>query len=160
MSNFVTLAITGDKIMEALYKLSSKRSIAEDAFQEIIKQDNCSKGNAFEAMDRLLKVERDIAFIQTLQTQYNLSVLLKTSEGKDISLTEAVKRIGGEARSSQLWKNITNHKLRKKFGTQLKFEDAVLLSSGQQSAVRQLRTAIEKANSTPVSMSAPVGLFD
>ena len=160
MSNLITLPITGEKIMESLHKLNSKRSIAEDNFQEVILAENCTKDAAAKAMTRLLDLERSIALLQTIQTQYNLFVVVDTADNKTIPLTEAVKRIGGETRGAQMWKASANRKLRKKFGVNLKFDDAIALSSNQQLVVRQLRTAIDKANGTVVDMEVPPELFE
>lgn len=100
--------VTGYKLREAIRVREMERSVLNGQFKDSLTQfADDSKGNPKNIAEQLRKNEEDIATLQVAQDLYNLRVLVKI-QGKQISLAEAVARIGGVGRLKDLWHDVAN----------------------------------------------------
>lgn len=99
---------TGYKLREAIRVREMERSVLEGQFEESLmqfKDDN--KGDPKEIAKQLRQNEEAIATLQVAQDFYNLRVTVKV-QGKEVSLAEAVAKIGGAGRIKDRWQAVAN----------------------------------------------------
>ena len=96
--------LTGYQLQEAIRRWDLKKNTVAKQFDESLW--------AFEGDDKALpaelgatfvKAEDAVSALQTLQTRYNLSVIVDV-RGTKMSLCEAVKRVGGAGRHEKMWR--------------------------------------------------------
>lgn len=100
------MKVTGYKLQHKLRELHHERDIASAQFDKgKFAFPGEQKVTAKEAFARLQAVEKDIAKLQTAQTQYNLAITVEVS-GESMTLCEAVKRVGGAGRMEKMWRSV------------------------------------------------------
>jgi hypothetical protein len=101
---------TGYALREAVKLQELRRDTAARAFTGSLK---AFPGEGKEApqsvVEGFLKAESAIAKLQTAQARYNLTVTV-TVEGQSITLSEAIKSIGGVARAEKMWRSAAGPK--------------------------------------------------
>lgn len=94
----------GFLLREAIRRWELRRDTAINQFEDSLKKfPNEEKPHPTAIAAEFLKCEGAIAKIQAAQARYNLSVEIAVGEEK-MSLTEAVKRLGGAGRMEKLWR--------------------------------------------------------
>jgi len=97
---------TGYKLQHALRELHHTRDAAAGQFdQGKFTFEDDSKPTSKAAFDRYEAIEARIAKLQTAQARYNLAITVEV-QGEDMSLAEAVKRVGGAGRMEKMWRSV------------------------------------------------------
>ncbi len=97
---------TGYALQQAIKARQKTRDLLTGQFNgSLTKFENETKRNPLDISDDLERLEREIAELQTAQGLYNTKVLI-TFDGKDITLLQAVKQIGGLNRITNLWTSV------------------------------------------------------
>ena len=100
--------VTGYKLQHRLKELDHTLNIAASQFDngkfKFVDED---KPTAKEAFDRFEQAEKDIARLQVAQARYNLSVIVEVQD-QDMTLAEAVKRVGGAGRMEKMWRGVAS----------------------------------------------------
>lgn len=106
-----------------------------------------------ELLEKVEKCEKAIAKLQAFQTEYNLTVSFKVGE-EEISMAEAVKRIGGIERVSQHWRNLMSMKQLTGVAVSTKFnaEDAMTKAKKIAAEASTLRGYMSMANNTEIDI--------
>lgn len=95
---------TGYKLRAAVKALEMQLETAVRVFNDsLVKYPSENKIAPIAAMGELLSLETRIAKLQAAQSEYNGKVVVNVL-GNDMTLTEAVKRVGGAGRVVSLWK--------------------------------------------------------
>jgi hypothetical protein len=102
--------VTGFLIREAIKRWELRRDVAQNAFSDSLTKFRGEEKQSPKAIsDAFQKAESAIAWLETGQARYNLKVMVDVL-GERISLCEAVKRLGGAARSEKMWKSVATPK--------------------------------------------------
>lgn len=109
------MKVTGYALREAIKIHDLQRSATASQFDGSLHAfEGESKDNPKDVVRMYLDSERAIAALQTAQAEYNLRVKVnvKNLEGKDESMTlsEAIKCIGGIARCEKMWRSAASPK--------------------------------------------------
>ena len=100
------MKVTGYKLQHALRELSHARDIAAGQFDDSLKVfPGEVKPKPQAIMTAYLGAEAKIAKLQTGQALYNLKVQVDVL-GKRMTLSEAVKLVGGAGRSEKMWRSV------------------------------------------------------
>ncbi len=101
---------TGYALREAIKQHELRRDAAARNFNDTLR---VFQGETKEAPDAVVaeiqRAEVAIAKLQTAQGRYNLSVLV-TFDGGQITLSEAIKLVGGIARIEKMWRSASGPK--------------------------------------------------
>lgn len=103
------LQVNGYKIQHTLRELQHRREMAATQFSEgtfIFADEVEQTMGAQEAFDIFYDCEEKIARLQVIQAEYNLKNMCVV-QGKEMSLHEAVKRVGGAGRAEKMWRTAT-----------------------------------------------------
>lgn len=99
------MKISGYKLQHALRELTHARDIAAGQFDDALKAfPGDEKPTPEKVMTAFLDAEAKIARLQTVQGDYNLRVKVDVL-GKRMSLSEAVKLVGGAGRAEKMWRS-------------------------------------------------------
>lgn len=104
----MALTVTGQKIKEVLKIKTLELTTVLSTFDESLvsfEGDKGKKDTPQQVMDNVVRLEKEVAFIQTLQSRYNLAVKVKIQH-VEITLEEAVKLVGGAGRTAKRWKEV------------------------------------------------------
>ena len=107
-----------------------------------------------ELMEKIERCEKEIAKLQAFQAEYNLTVTVRVGE-EEITMAEAVKRIGGIDRVSQQWKNIMKRMSGDyRRASNLQIDSNIILAKAKQIAMEAstLRGKMSMANSTEIDI--------
>ena len=107
----------GYQIREAIKRWELRRETASTQFAESLfafPEERESRETPDDLMNVFLKAEQSIGQLQTAQTRYNLEVKVR-STSFDMTLCEAVKRIGGAGRAEKMWRTATSDKGRDRY---------------------------------------------
>lgn len=108
-----------------------------------------------ELMDKIEVCEKTIAKLQAFQTRYNLEIQIPAGE-ENISMAEAVKRIGGIERLSAHWRNMmTTASSTTMAAAAIKFDTNLAIQKSKQFATEAstLRGRMSAANSVEIELS-------
>ncbi len=104
IERWYTMKITGYKLREALKMAQLELTTIATQFEEsLFRFEGEEKTTPRDIIDRVNKLETDIAKLQTAQCLYNLGVNV-TIFGCEVTLQEAIKRVGGAGRIAKMWK--------------------------------------------------------
>jgi len=109
---------TGYALREAIKQHELRRDTAARAFQGSLKAfPGEDKETPVQVVDAFLKAEQSIAKLQTAQARYNLTVRVEVAglghylgDKTTITLSEAIKSIGGIARAEKMWRSAAGPK--------------------------------------------------
>lgn len=145
------MLLNGFRIQRAIREWTVKR----DTLSALIESAVASAAPAEQfsvLMGKYDQAELAIAQLQVAQARYNLDVGVKLdSSNQEISLSEAVKRIGGLSRSEKLWKSIA---------TNTEAADALKLVAAKSRIASEFRSAISVGNGKEFEIEVDPGLFD
>lgn len=102
------LTVTGQKIKEVLKIKTLELTTVLSTFDESLtafETEKEEKETPEQVMDKVVQLEKEVAFIQTLQSRYNLAVIVDVL-GTKVPLEEAVKLVGGAGRTAKRWKEV------------------------------------------------------
>jgi len=98
------MKVTGYQIREAIKQWELRKDAASRVLDDSLKVfPGEEKPHPSILIGDYLQAEVAIAQLQTLQSRYNLAIKFDF-EGKDMSLCEAVKSLGGYSRVEKLWR--------------------------------------------------------
>ncbi len=97
------MKVSGHRIKAAIKTWELKREVAAKQFAGSLWKFKEEEKNPLAITEEFAKAEFAIAKLQEAQALYNLSVKLKIGE-VEMSLCEAVKRVGGAARLEKMWR--------------------------------------------------------
>ncbi len=101
---------TGYALREAVKLQELRRDTEARAFAGSLKAFPGDQKTPPQAVvEAFLKAESAIAKLQAAQARYNLAVLVSV-EGQNITLSEAIKTIGGVARAEKMWRSAAGPK--------------------------------------------------
>jgi len=101
---------TGYGLREAIKQHELRRDTGARAFNGSLKAfSDDEKESPLQVVQGFLKAERAIAKLQTAQARYNLLVIVEAN-GEKMTLSEAIKTIGGVARAEKMWRTATGPK--------------------------------------------------
>lgn len=104
------MKITGWLLREAIKSHELRRDTAARAFNGTLRKfDDEVKQAPTEVVAEFLAREASIAALQVAQAQYNLKVRVN-HDGRNITLCEAVKLIGGLGRAEKMYRSATGDK--------------------------------------------------
>lgn len=104
------MLITGYRLQHSIRELRTELEVVVGQFGESLMQyPEQPKPKPSELYPRIEELERRIAAVQTAQTQYNLTVKV-TVDGREISLCQAVKMVGGAGRGEKMWRGFAVQK--------------------------------------------------
>lgn len=102
--------MNGHQILEWIRSLELRRDVLQREFENSLKAfAGEQKRDPRTIGEELHAAERDIARAQTVQTRYNLAVLVDV-QGQRVPLTFVVKAIGAAGRLAALWRNVIGTK--------------------------------------------------
>jgi hypothetical protein len=97
--------INGYKIQHTLRELQHEREIIVSQFgSSLFSFEGETKAKPIELSNKYKACEKKIARLQTLQAEYNLKIQVVV-QGEEMSLSEAIKRVGGAGRIEKLWRS-------------------------------------------------------
>jgi hypothetical protein len=167
------MKITGYKLQHAIRELDHSRDIASQQFNEgQWSFEGEDKIHPSEAMTTFFDVENRIAKIQTVQAEYNLKVMVEV-QGTQMTLAEAVKRVGGAGRMEKMWRSCAKNTGRDRYGyrentrdpNQLVAKRAVSVGEAAHWAKKAarwasaLREAIQVGNATVLDLDVDPAIF-
>lgn len=165
------MKISGYGLREAIKEHSLRSSTAASGFDRTLKafkseRESGQKDTPQVVAGRFLDAEMAVARLQTVQSEYNLKVTL-VFEGETITLTQAVKMIGGLARAEKMWRSVASPKkdrygyddvelerdpTKERAEFQITQTEAAVLSSRLARKAGRLRAAIATANATEIEL--------
>lgn len=105
------MKVTGILLREAIKRWELRASTASSQFSECLYAfEGDDTPNPTELAAEYDKAQDAVAKIQAAQSRYNLYVKLKMSESEEITLCQAVKRIGGAGRLEKMWRSAAQDK--------------------------------------------------
>lgn len=108
--------VSGFQIREGLKVLEMRKGAIVSQFKPALYafEDDDESESAIDIAEAIKKAETDIASLQTAQAEYNLTVKVKV-QGKEISLLQAVKLVGGAGRMEKSWKDAATVRRRARY---------------------------------------------
>jgi conjugal transfer/entry exclusion protein len=110
-----------------------------------------------DTMAKIENLEKSIAKLQAFQTSYNLQVIVKAGS-EQMSMAEAVKRIGGVERVSRQWRQVIEQigsahtALASDEGASSTAEDAMKAARAAANEASTLRGAINASNAVEIEI--------
>ena len=168
--------LTGYQLQEAIRRWELKKNSAAKQFDDSLWAfEGDDKASPAELGDMFLKAEEAVSRLQTLQTRYNLSVIVDV-RGTKMTLCEAVKRVGGAGRHEKMWRTVTTGTGRPHYGfgenpfsrkadevqarRTISVKDAMDRTDAAARFAAALRAAIAQGNGQEREMEVPAELFD
>ncbi len=100
------MKVTGYKLQHSLRELHHIKDMAASRFNgSLYAFADQKKTSPQEIMNTLAKAETRIAQMQTAQSRYNLAITVNVN-GDEMTLAEAVKRVGGAGRMEKMWRGV------------------------------------------------------
>ena len=101
---------TGIDLQAAISFWEKQRDLAKDEFPDSFSAfPDETKASPDDVMARYLRAEEAVVQLQTALAEYNQLVSVEI-DGRRMSLTEAIKRVGGAGRVESLWRDATKSK--------------------------------------------------
>jgi hypothetical protein len=112
----MTMKVTGIQLREAIKRWNLRKDAAAAQFSESLWQFEDDKGctSPVDLMNTFQAAESAIARLQVAQTRYNLAIRV-TVQGDEMTLCEAVKRVGGAGRAQKMWRTTAVDKGRDRY---------------------------------------------
>lgn len=96
----------GYKLQQRIKELKRDTEMYATQFENgKLRFDGELKPTSLEAFEKFQEAEKELARLQTYQTIYNLRVRVKVN-GTEMTLTEAIKKVGGAGRAEAMWRAI------------------------------------------------------
>lgn len=172
--------VTGYKLRAAVKQLEMQLEAAVRTFNDsLVKFPSETKAAPVDAMGDFLSLEARIAKLQAAQAEYNTKVTVNVL-GNDMTLAEAVKRVGGAGRAVAMWKkaagatdpnsryyrdtspyeNMRSRNKDEEYAQRtISDKDATLQAVASEAFASALRGAIAEGNSTSVDVSLDPALL-
>jgi hypothetical protein len=165
------IKISGYTLREAIKEHELRSNTAATGFDRTLRIFPSEKGTGSKdtpqvVVDRFVEAEIAVARLQTIQAQYNLHVPV-IYEGTTITLTQAIKMIGGLSRAEKMWRSVASPKKdryaygdsdnerdpnKERSEAQISQSEAARLSSQMARKAGRLRAAIATANSAEIEL--------
>ncbi len=168
--------ITGTQLRETLKLWKTRLETAASQFNSSLTayphQTGLPNKDPKQVVTRFLQAEAAIAQLQTEQMRYNLAVRVSVL-GKEITLAEAIKRVGGLGRAEKMWRSASSEKQDRYSYTEesrdtgklyadrtISLEDAGALSIQVGREASAYRVAISNGNATEIETNLSPELFE
>lgn len=167
------MKVTGYKLQHALRELAHARDIAAGQFEDSLKVfPDDEKPSPEAVMNAYQDAEAKIARLQTVQADYNLRVKVSVLD-KRLTLSEAVKLVGGAGRAEKMWRGVAAPKT-DRYGYDrdtrdatavvakrtITTEKAATLAKNAARWASALREAIQVGNATEIEFELDEALFE
>lgn len=167
------MKVTGYKFQHALRELGHARDIAAGQFDNsLMKFPGEDKPKPQALMVAYAEAEAKIARLQTAQADYNLRVKVLVLD-KTMTLSEAVKLVGGAGRAEKMWRGVAAPK-KDRYGYDhdtrdpdvlvaqktISVEEAAALAKKAARWASALREAIQVGNATEMEFQLEEALFE
>lgn len=171
------MKVSGHKLKVAIKTWELRREAVSKQFQASLWKFEGEVKDPIKLTNDLIVAERAIAKLQEVQTLYNLSVKLKVGE-EELTLCEAVKRVGGAGRVEKLWRTATvdtgeseskyygmprtelvRNKEQIRAEKVLSVEQTLELATQYSASAGALRAAIAEGNTAVIEMDVDSSLF-
>lgn len=174
--------VDGSRIREALREQEDVINQVKASFEDSLHFfDGEEKPRPEMLMAQLRDAHDRLALLHVVRTRYNLEVRVdvrdpRTRKRRNISLMEAVNRVGGAGREANMWRSVaprssksrrsswerrqdlTRDKDQERAQSTVKIEDALRFSREVSRFASDLRGAINRGNSTVLDMEVPAVL--
>lgn len=105
------MKVNGFLLQQAIKRWELRRDTASNQFSDtLFKFKDETKASPDSVFKDFVTAEDAIVKLETAQAKYNLKVIVDLAPGRQMTLTEAVKRLGGAGRGEKMWKTATNPK--------------------------------------------------
>jgi hypothetical protein len=160
------MKIDGYTLQQAIREAKAERDQVSQRFTPSLRKfPDEVKPDPRKLAEQFSEIEARVAKLQVAQTIYNLTVKVEVN-GQEITLLEAVKRVGGAGRLESMWRSAAapqqdrysyrNEDTRDKDAVvsthQVPFEEAAGLRRSAGRAASALRAAIQKGNAEKVEV--------
>lgn len=109
------MQVTGYQLREAIKRWEMRKDTTAKQWDDALWTfEGEKKTTPTDLADQYSTADANIALLQTAQTRYNLLVAVKV-QGKDLSLSEAVKRVGGAGRLEKMWRSFATNNGRDRY---------------------------------------------
>lgn len=171
----VVVKVTGYKLQGVLRELTARKDVLSAQFEDsrfVFSGEN--KPNPVALGTEILALERQIASLQTVQSAYNLQVVVLV-QGAPMTLAEAVKTVGGAGRIEKMWRSyakstgsedrygmrtsLTRSKDDEKAERAVSHEEAAAIAKTSGQFASALREAIQLGNAKEVELELDESLF-
>jgi hypothetical protein len=125
-----------------------------------------------QASGEFMLAEMKLAKLQVLQTRYNLAVTVNAL-GSEMTLLEAIKRVGGAGRHEKMWRSAAAPKRDRYYHEestrdkdavvatrQVSYADAASLRKEAAQEASELRAAIQMGNAQSIELEVEDGLLE
>jgi hypothetical protein len=168
------MQIDGNILRVALKQWDLRKDAAAKAFNgSLHKFAGEEKDSPTQIVEELIRAELAIVDLQVAQMRYNLAVNV-TVFGKEMTLAEAIKRVGFSGRVEKMWRGVTETKT-SRYGLDdgltrdptriraepvLKSKEALTLAMKASKAAGNLQAAIATGNATKVEVDLSPALLE
>lgn len=113
-------------------------------------------------LERFEKADEAIAKLQVIQAGYNLGVKVTIPGEGELTLSEAVKRVGGIVRSEKMWKDFSTARRGDLDQTSTKLDPNVAIKRATEKTklISEFRSAIAIGNNVHTCMDVDASLFE
>lgn len=168
------MKIDGNMLRMALKQWDMRKDSATKAFTgSLHKFKDETKESPTDIVAELIKAELAIVDLQVAQMRYNLAVLVEV-DGKEMSLAEAIKRIGFSGRVEKMWRtacekksnrydygeNLVRDPTQDRAESVLQPKDALRLAMAASKVAGTIQAAIATGNATKVDIDLSPALFE
>ena len=139
------MKVTGYQLREAIRRHELARDTAANLFKDSLhKFQGEDKANPMDAMNQFKEAGSAVVTLQTAQQRYNLAVSVEV-QGKQVTLSEAVKSLGGAGRAEKMWRDAVSQKK-----DRYDYQNNLERSKDTERAVRVVpyETAMKQANAS------------
>lgn len=168
------MKVTGYKLQGTLRELTARKDVLSAQFEDsrfVFADEN--KPSPVALGEQMLHLERQIASLQTVQSAYNLQVVVLV-QGSPMTLAEAVKTVGGAGRIEKLWRSyakstgsddrymrnsLTRSKEDEKASRAVSHEEAAAIAKTSGQFASALREAIQLGNAKELEFELDEALF-
>ena len=103
------MKVTGYKLRETIRTWELRRKMAGDNFDKSLHAFEGEAKDPYSVVRSFQHADEAVANLQTAQAMYNLSIKVEVL-GEEMTLCEAVKRVGGAGRVEKLWRTAATDK--------------------------------------------------
>lgn len=168
------MKIDGFTLQQALREARAERDQAAKQFTPSLRAfPDEQKPDPRDLAEKFVAAEERLAKLQVAQTTFNLTVKV-TVQGQEVTLLEAIKRVGGAGRMEAMWRSAsapeeTRYSYREDTrdkdavvaAPQVTYDEAAALRKSAGKKAAALRAAIQKGNAQEIDLDVDLtGLLD
>jgi hypothetical protein len=159
------MIVTGYKLRELLRNQRTLRDVHANRFNETLWQFDNKSERPQAAAESFRAADHAVAMLEEAQQYYNLQVRIKVA-GETLTLSRAIKLIGGAGRLEKMWRSAAKDTGRDRYSYRemtrkaddivaqrmISIEESIKLATIAAQYASELRAAIAEANTTKVNI--------